>query len=279
MEAHCCLCVANWTSSTGVSWKTCVQSLHEIFFGFIPSSRQRWDVPRYPSGDSELIVQTSKFKLINNKPFIVEATKLSFCITRFMINQEIKIRARCFMSAIPVTNFAFGLLLFLHFCLPLVSIRILGIKIPSEILVMSPKHRALNARTKQNVTLNWLHCCINFWKRYMMYRFSRLCLLRALFCAVTLRSLICKYQWIGGTVCLHFHDQIFASFSSEIMQILNKLRPVSVKPEILLFLFLIIPAHNYNNTEVCRDVIRPIPFQYFRTTFHSYYFTRSAIQY
>jgi hypothetical protein len=102
-------------------------------------------LPRYPSGYCELLVQTTKFKLINNKPLIVEATKLPFRITRFMINQETKIRARCFMSAIPVTssvfrptNLTFGLIFFLRFCLPLLSFRILGIKIPNEILVMSP---------------------------------------------------------------------------------------------------------------------------------------------
>ena len=154
-----------------------------------------------------------------------------------MTNHEIKIRARCFMHPIPVTssafpptNFTFGLLFFLRFCLPLLSFRILGIKIPSEILVMSPKHRAVHVRTKQNITLSWLHCCINFWKCYMMYRFSRLCLLRTLLCVVTLCSLICKYQLFRGTDCLNFHDLIVVSFSSEIMQILNKLRPISVTP-------------------------------------------------
>lgn len=109
-------------------------------------------------------MQASKFKFINNKPFIVEATKLPFRITRFMINQAIEIRDRCFMPVIPVTssafypmNFTFGLLFFLRVCLHLLSFRTLGIKISGEVLFMSPKHRVVQARTKQNVTLNWLH--------------------------------------------------------------------------------------------------------------------------
>jgi hypothetical protein len=131
------------------------------FYSIIKATLRR---PRYPSGYCELLVQTSKFKFINNKPFTVEATKLPFRITRFMINQVIKIRDRCFMSAIPVTisefppmNFTFGLLFFLRFCLHLFSFRTLGIKIPSEVLFISPKHRTVHARTKQNITLNWLH--------------------------------------------------------------------------------------------------------------------------
>lgn len=170
-----------------------------MFCGFIPSPRQRWDVPRYPSGYCELLVQTSKFKFIINKPFIVEVTKLPFRITRFMINQAIKIRDHCFMPAIPVTSsafppmdFTFGLLFFLNFCLHLLSFRILGIKILSEVLFVSPKHRVFHERTKQNVTLNWLHYCTNVWKCYMMCRFARLCLLRTFLCVVTLRSLISK---------------------------------------------------------------------------------------